>query len=140
MIIQDIPIYSGIMRAPAGERRSATDAERQSPLPKAYLPAAEDSPAPSDSARLSGQGKDALEVFYPPFFPLGNTQGIYTVLISSREEKAAEETAALPRAEDDPKKTAQTRRQPSAAETKPQTESGSPDLSAAVGSVLDLKI
>jgi hypothetical protein len=140
MIIQDISIYSGILRTPAGERRSATDAERQSPLPVGHLPVAQEKAAPSGSARLSGQGKDALEVFYPPFFPLGNTQGIYTVLISSREEKAAEETATLPRAEDDPKKTAQTRRQPSAAETKPQTESGRPDASAVAGSVLDLKI
>jgi len=140
MIIQDIPIYSGILRAPEGERRSVTDAARQSSLPQAYLSIAQESPASADRARLSGQGKDALEVFYPPFFPLGNTQGIYTVMIQSRGEKAPEDPAALPRAGDEPKKMEQTRKQPAAAETKPKAAGSGPEAAAAVGSVLDLKI
>ncbi|HPT70584.1 MAG TPA: hypothetical protein PKW50_10580 [Syntrophomonas sp.] len=57
----------------------------------------------SDNSNSSKERGDPLEIFYPPFFPMGNTQGIYSVLnqedkdsssVDSTEKQNAELVAA----------------------------------------------
>lgn len=50
------------------------------------LPDAQEEKILPDNPSSSKEQCGALEIFYPPFFPLGNTQGIYSVLNQTKND------------------------------------------------------
>lgn len=71
-------------------------------LPPPDLSAPEENNLLPGSSGLSGDQTNALQVVYPPFFPIGMTQGIYSELTAPKTPEGAQAGAAAPVAADDP--------------------------------------
>lgn len=88
----NIPIIQGLLHIAEGKTNSvngklATETDLSSQ--KIKLPEAQEKKILSDNSNLSkGQG-DPLEIIYPPFFPMGNTQGIYSVLNQTSKDSSS---------------------------------------------------
>jgi hypothetical protein len=102
----NIQIVQGLLSIGEGKINSAngkiTTESDLSPQ-KIKLPEAQEKKILSDNSNSSKERGDPLEIFYPPFFPMGNTQGIYSVLnqedkdsssVDSTEKQNAELVAA----------------------------------------------
>jgi hypothetical protein len=73
MNIQNIQIAQGLFRTVEerlNSRRENISSQSDASLPQVNLP-----DATADSSKLSNE-KDLMQVVYPPFFPIGNTQDI----------------------------------------------------------------
>lgn len=98
-IVQGLSIGEGKINSANGKITTESDLSPQ----KIKLPEAQEKKILSDNSNSSKERGDPLEIFYPPFFPMGNTQGIYSVLnqedkdsssVDSTEKQNAELVAA----------------------------------------------
>jgi len=98
---------------------------------------------PND-ANLSHQKGASFELVYPPFFPVGNTQGIYTVMIEAKSDVSSD--AAQPQKAEkkpDPKTAEAKTEQPKVAKSEDEPrENSTPQIqeTSDPGSFLDLKV
>ena len=151
MNIQSIQIAQGLLtRAGEGKVNSAKgnpSAENNVSVQDISLPEAKENKILPENSNLSNTKGNAFEIFYPPFFPMGNTQGIYTVMMDA---KPAKEPSSEPvQVQKTDQKTDETNVKAASAESMPvvrekdiRIESSPSELEQASkpGSVLDLKV
>lgn len=88
----NIPIIQGLLHIAEGKTNSvngkvATETDLSSQ--KIKLPEAQEKKILFDNSNSSKGKGDPLEIFYPPFFPMGNTQGIYSVLNQTKKDSSS---------------------------------------------------
>ena len=137
MNIQNFQITQGMFRTVEGKSGSGKGtvfAESDPPVPEMNLPQTPEKSSPGMTS-LSEKRVDELELFYPPFFPIGDTQSIYSIptkAVSSdpvEGQKTGMEAVAA-------------ERQQVAANEHESIHSNAPDAeeTADPGSMLDLKV
>lgn len=145
MNIQNIQIAHGFFRADEEKidsGRGAVSAESDPSAPGMNLPQAREK-TPPDQSILSEVGAGALETCFPPFFPLGNTQGIYAVVVEAKMDAASSESVETQKADNTTHTEAVAEQQRAAANKKDESiHNHAPDTeeTAHPGSVLDLKV
>ena len=145
MNIQNIQIAHGFLWA-AEEKidsgRGAVSAESDPSAPGMNLPQAQQT-TPPDQSNLSEAGAGALETCFPPFFPLGNTQGIYALVVEAKTDAASSDSVETRKADNEPHTEAIAEPRQAAANRKDesiQNHAPESDQTAHPGSVLDLKV
>ena len=145
MNIQNIQIAHGFFRADEEKNdsgRGAVSAESDPSAPGMNLPQAQQT-APPDQSISSEAGAGALETCFPPFFPLGNTQGIYAVVVEAKTDNSLSESVETQKGDNEPHTEAVAEPQRAAANKKDESiQNHAPDTeeTAHPGSVLDLKV
>ena len=151
MNIQGIQIAQGLLtRAGEGKANSVkgnASAESKVPVQEISLPEAKENKILPENSNLSNTQGNAFEIFYPPFFPMGNTQGIFTVMMEAKPaEKPSPETTQVqktgPKTEETNAKAASGESKPVARDVDIRIESNPSEAEQASkpGSVLDLKV
>mgnify|MGYP001342176675 CR=1 FL=1 len=140
----NIPIVQGLLRVSEGKVNFAdgkitteSDVSQQ----KAKLPEAQEEKILPDNPSSSKEQCDALEIFYPPFFPLGNTQGIYSVLNQAKNDVKSADSMGNQKA-DSSINTEATQQEQLASDRDEMIKNETPESKRMVnlGSVLDLKV
>lgn len=146
MNIQNIQNASGLFRTVDGKsdsRKGNISAERDPAVPEINLSEAEENPSPDRSDAFK-EKTDGLEMFYPPFFPMGNTQGIFMVEVDpdSASPDSVKVQKAIDRQDNVADKEAVAARQPVASDKDGLIKNNAPveKQTAHPGSVLDLKV
>ncbi len=147
MNIQSIQIAQGLLsRAVEGKINPAkgnASAESGIPVQEINLPAAKENkilPENSNSSKTQG---NTFAIIYPPFFPMGSTQGIYTAMMEAEPNPSSSEAVQPQKADDKTEKTnANAIQQQVANEKDVSVENNPPKAKQASdpGSVLDLKV
>ncbi len=143
----NVPIVQGLLSvgdgkiSPAGGKiTTESDLSQQ----KIKLPEAPEDNVLSDNSNLSKEQCDPLQVFYPPFFPLGNTQGIYSVLNLTKTDSSSADSMEKEKADNSINTEAVAARQQEqlALGGDKMINKGNPEAKEMVslGSVLDLKV
>ena len=98
----NIQIVQGLLSIGEGKINSAngkiTTESDLSPQ-KIKLPEAQEKKILSANSNSSKERGDPLEIFYPPFFPMGNTQGIYSVLNQEGKDSSSVDSTEKQNAE-----------------------------------------
>lgn len=147
MNIQGIQIAQGLLRAVEGKSPSGkgnVSAESEISRPVINSPEAKENKILPNDSNLPTQKGDSFELVYPPFFPVGNTQGIYTVMIEAKSD-ASSDAAQPQKAEKKPApKTAEAKtEQPQVAHREDEPRESKPrqiQETSDPGSFLDLKV
>lgn len=152
MNIQGIQIAQGLLtRAVEGKLPAAKgklSAESVISVPEISLPAAKENKILPEQSNVPNHNGNAFELVYPPFFPLGNTQGIYEQMVDVAPQPnpvPAMPAAQVQKASSDRPEVragAPDNNKPVVAEKGKQVEHKTPVVNdvAAPGSVLDLKV
>ncbi len=89
MKIQNVQYISGLLQSAEGKAnhgRGTVSAESDQSLPMVNLPEAHEDDTSFAASKNPKSKGDLLQIIYPPFFPIGNTQGIYSVLAEPKPE------------------------------------------------------
>jgi len=143
MNIQNIQIAQGILGAFDGKTTSVKgndSAESDLSRQKINLPPAKDKNKLPDHANASTVAKDVFEFSYPPFFPIGNTQDIYSLMMQATTDSSSSDTMKTEKADNTAEREAAAARQEVAeAEDKtPKNDVPETEKKANPGIVLDL--
>ncbi|MEN6487753.1 MAG: hypothetical protein ABFD66_02540 [Smithella sp.] len=84
-IVQGLSIGEGKINSANGKITTESDLSPQ----KIKLPEAQEKKILSDNSDSSKEQSNPVEIFYPPFFPMGNTQGIYSVLNQTNKDSSS---------------------------------------------------
>ncbi len=96
MKIHNVQNVSGLLQSAEGKAnhaRGAVAAESEQSRPIVNLPETHQDNTSFSAPNDRKSKGDLLQVVYPPFFPIGNTQGIYSVLAEPKPESESPEPA-----------------------------------------------
>ena len=139
MNIQSMQFAQGLLGAVEGKSNAgkgiasaASDAVSQA----THLPEAKDNKISSDKSSLLG---NAIDIYYPPFFPVGKTQEIFSAILETTNI-GRPPSEAVQAVKQESKETADAGQQQMVKEKVESVNDNAPQEAAGSGSVLDLKV
>lgn len=141
MNIHNFQMNQGVFRAVEGKPGAGKGAVSAENDPSASgMNSVQAEPLPDALSKKQASG---LETSFPPFFPLGNTQGIFSVMIQARPDNESSDFTKTQEMDNAANREAVAAQQQAAAHKKDESiQNPAPDTgqTAHPGSVLDLKV
>jgi hypothetical protein len=140
MNIQIAQSMLGAMDGKATSGKGNISAESELSPKGVNLPQVKDKNNLPDHINTSTVAKDVYEISYPPFFPIGNTQGIYSLMIQATTDRSSSDAVKTEKADDTAGSEAVAARQEVAGDEDKTIKNDVPETEKKTfpGSVLDL--